>query len=76
MLASHGATAMIDVSDGLGLDLSRVCEASGVGVRLQLADVPVAPAATLHEALSGGEDYELLATLSGDDAVAGGAAPP
>ena len=53
VLARHGATAMIDVSDGLGLDLSRLCAASEVGARMLLADVPVA----------GGEDYELLATL-------------
>jgi thiamine-monophosphate kinase len=63
VLARLGATAMIDVSDGLSLDLSRLARASGVGVRLQLGSVPVAPAATLDDALGGGEDYELLATL-------------
>ncbi len=68
-LARHGATAMMDISDGLALDLSRLCAAGGVGVRLPLAEVPVAPAATLQEALSGGEDYELLAALPGEAAV-------
>ena len=53
-----GATAMIDVSDGLGLDLARLALASGVGVALR--DVPVAAGATLEEALGGGEDYELV----------------
>jgi thiamine-monophosphate kinase len=66
VLARHGATAMIDISDGLALDLSRLCDASGVGVRLRLDDVPLGPAATLADALGGGEDYELLATLPDD----------
>ncbi len=49
---------MIDVSDGLALDLHRLADASGVG--FELGDVPVADGATLEEALGGGEDYELL----------------
>ncbi|MHB8294696.1 MAG: AIR synthase-related protein, partial [Acidimicrobiales bacterium] len=53
-----GATAMIDVSDGLALDLSRLAAASGVGAALDA--VPVWPGATEEEALGGGEDYELL----------------
>jgi thiamine-monophosphate kinase len=53
-----GATAMIDISDGLTADLGHVLDASGVGV--SLADVPVAEGATMDEALGGGEDYELL----------------
>ncbi len=58
-----GAHAMIDVSDGLALDLHRLADSSGVGFRLD--DVPVAPGATLEEALGGGEDYELLITAAG-----------
>ncbi len=53
-----GATAMIDVSDGLTLDLDRLARASGVGFLLD--SVPVFPGATLDEALGGGEDYELV----------------
>ncbi len=53
-----GATAMIDVSDGLGIDLDRLATASGVG--LSIEEVPVADGATLEEALGGGEDYELV----------------
>ena len=49
---------MIDISDGLGLDLDRLCRASGVGVRLD--HVPVAQGASEEEALGGGDDYELL----------------
>ncbi|HQU26321.1 MAG TPA: thiamine-phosphate kinase [Acidimicrobiales bacterium] len=53
-----GAHAMMDLSDGLGIDLHRLADASGVG--FALATVPVAEGATLEEAISGGEDYELL----------------
>jgi thiamine-monophosphate kinase len=56
--ADAGATAMIDVSDGLGLDLHRLALASGIGVELDL--VPAADGATAAEARGGGEDYELV----------------
>jgi thiamine-monophosphate kinase len=69
ILAACGATSMMDVSDGLALDLSRLCGASEVGARIEVARLPVHPAATVAEALGGGEDYELLTTLPGGDAV-------
>ena len=53
-----GAHAMMDLSDGLGLDLHRLADASGVG--FELDNVPVARGATSDEAIAGGEDYELL----------------
>ena len=53
-----GATAMIDLSDGLALDLDRLCLASGIGAALD--DIPVAPGASAEQARSGGDDYELL----------------
>jgi thiamine-monophosphate kinase len=69
-LARHGASAMMVVSDGLAKDLDRLARASGVGVRVRLADVPIAAGASLQEALSGGEDYELVATLRGPGSLA------
>jgi thiamine-monophosphate kinase len=69
ILAASGATSMMDVSDGLALDLTRLCGASEVGARIEVARLPVHPAADVAEALGGGEDYELLATLPGHDAV-------
>ena len=68
--ARLGAGAMIDLSDGLVSDVRRVCEASGVGCRVDLDLLPVSDdtrelAASLGRdpgvlAATGGEDYELL----------------
>jgi thiamine-monophosphate kinase len=63
-----GATAMIDVSDGLGLDLDRLCRASRVGVMLD--EVPAAPGAIFEEAMSGGEDYELVFSARSSEEIA------
>jgi thiamine-monophosphate kinase len=62
-----GATAMIDVSDGLVADLNHIADASGVGYVLD--HVPVADGATVEQALHGGEDYELV--YAGPAGVAG-----
>jgi thiamine-monophosphate kinase len=67
-------TAMLDVSDGLSGDLAHLCERSNVGARIELAHLPLSPsiravAASIGYdpfswALHGGEDYELLFTVS------------
>ncbi len=68
----HLASACIDVSDGLALDLRRLAEASGVGARIVLDRLPRSRAAVTalarHEdpwaaPVGGGEDYELLFTV-------------
>lgn len=55
-----GATSMIDVSDGLAADVGHLADMSKAG--FDLDRVPVAPGATLEEALGGGEDFELVFT--------------
>jgi thiamine-monophosphate kinase len=72
------ATAMLDVSDGLGIDLMRLCRASGVGVDLDLAEVEDRAELRRWEAegmgsvrdwvLGGGDDYELLGATPPDKA--------
>jgi thiamine-monophosphate kinase len=54
------ATACMDISDGLALDLHRLCKASGVAAELE--SVPLLKGATIDQALHDGEDYELLFT--------------
>ncbi len=55
------ATSCMDLSDGLSLDLHRLCLASGVAAVVDR--IPILRGATLDRALHGGEDYELLFTL-------------
>ncbi len=55
------ASSTIDVSDGLSLDLHRVCLASHVDA--EIVSPPCFPGATLEQALHGGEEYELLFTV-------------
>jgi thiamine-monophosphate kinase len=56
------ASAAIDLSDGLSTDLAHLCEESGVAAEIDADSLPIHPAATLDQALNGGEDYELLFT--------------
>lgn len=58
-------SSCMDMSDGLSTDLRRLCQASGVGAEVTVAEVPIAAGATLPQALHGGEDYELLLTVRG-----------
>ncbi len=69
--------AMIDISDGLAADLHHILQASGVGAVIEAKQLPVRSAAMqmpdgqspLQHALSDGEDFELLFTVSPADAV-------
>jgi thiamine-monophosphate kinase len=70
-------TSMIDISDGLSSDLLHLCEESGTGSRLYAPKIPVHPEtgrmademgiSPVVAALNGGEDYELLFTVSPED---------
>jgi thiamine-monophosphate kinase len=68
--AVAGVTAMMDISDGIGIDLPRLCAESGVGATVNVEAIPIAPGTRavaravgldpLAWATGGGEDYELL----------------
>jgi len=63
------ATAMIDVSDGLAVDASRLLAASGLGAQMDLIDLPleaVGASDALELALDGGDDYELCFCIPPD----------
>jgi thiamine-monophosphate kinase len=74
LAARRLASSMIDLSDGLASDLRRLCEASGVGARLFGPLIPTSNALNRYAAargrdpvsyaLTGGEDFELLFTVS------------
>ena len=73
-LAPH-ATAMMDISDGLLIDLERLCEASRCGAEVDLEALPLSRAFIAERgqdrsgrlfAATGGDDYSLLAALPGD----------
>jgi len=52
--------AMMDLSDGLGADLPRLAKASKLGFKIDKKKLPLAPGAKISNAISDGEDYELL----------------
>ena len=80
-LVLAGATACIDVSDGLVQDLGHVCAASGVAAELSVERLPMLPRQREHAramgldaevlALTGGEDYELVFTGPASPALDG-----
>jgi thiamine-monophosphate kinase len=56
------ASAAIDVSDGLSVDLQHLCEESGLRAEVDVALLPLGRDATIEDALHGGDDYEILFT--------------
>jgi thiamine-monophosphate kinase len=63
-LAQRGATAAIDVSDGLLSDARHLAAASAVRVEIDAHRVPRVPGVSVEEALSSGEEYELIVTAA------------
>ena len=65
-LADRGATAAIDISDGLLADLAHVAHASGVWLELELDGLPVVAGVEIERAALGGDEYELAVTAPPD----------
>ncbi|MFH1066956.1 MAG: thiamine-phosphate kinase [bacterium] len=58
------ASAMMDLSDGLGKDLPRLARASGLSFEIRPTAVPCRRGCSVHQAVNDGEDYELLFTVA------------
>ena len=63
------ATAAIDISDGLSVDLQHLCEESELRAEVDATLLPLGAGATLEDALHGGDDYELLFTADAEARV-------
>jgi thiamine-monophosphate kinase len=73
------ASAAMDVSDGLAGDLAKLCRVSGVAAEIDVARVPLSPAArkalaaepaVIETILTGGDDYEIVCTTTPDKVAA------
>jgi len=66
-LAARGATSAIDISDGLAADLTHVAAASKVRMEIDVEKVPRIPGISPVDALSSGEEYEIVVTAPSID---------
>ncbi len=69
LVASAGATACADVSDGLMLDVSRIGARSGVAIELDLDRLPIHPKLAAHDAFDDERRVNLAATFGDDYAL-------
>ena len=67
LTANFKVHAMMDLSDGLGVDLPRLAKASRLSFSVDQGALPVSRGCTVQEAISDGEDYELLFAISRRD---------
>jgi thiamine-monophosphate kinase len=67
LTANFRIHAMMDLSDGLGADLPRLAKASRVGFQIDDTALPRTPGASVKNAISDGEDFELLFAVSPND---------
>jgi thiamine-monophosphate kinase len=65
-LAAHGATALIDISDGLLADAGHLANASEISVSIDIDAVPCLDGYDVSDALTSGEEYELLVCVASD----------
>jgi thiamine-monophosphate kinase len=68
LISRHKLSSMIDTSDGIAMDLGRVCAESRVGARLYAESIPLSKGLSLRDALHFGESFELLFTMKKKDA--------
>jgi thiamine-monophosphate kinase len=61
-LAARGASAAIDISDGLSSEIGHLASASRVSITIRLEDVPAVEGSSVEDAVGSGEEYELLVT--------------
>ena len=64
LTANFKVHAMMDLSDGLGTDVPRLARASKLGFTIDECALPLSRGCTIQQAISGGEDYELLFAVS------------
>lgn len=64
LATQKGIRSMMDLSDGLGSDLPRLARASGCSFILEKEKIPCHAGCSVEEAISDGEDYELLFTVA------------